>query len=158
MPDPDDRLATAPSLSLPIAGDAAPPRENGELVFDEPWQARLFGVTLDLVESGALSWSEFQQELIVAIRDRDEQAVTEPSTERGSPVRTPTGGTTTEEGSEQAAGDAISLDAPADRQQQHYYLGWLSALEHLLGRGLLDPHVLADLRRELAARPHGHDH
>jgi len=46
---------------------AAPPRENGELVFDEPWQMRAFGVAADLVDAGHFSWRDFQHELIRAI-------------------------------------------------------------------------------------------
>lgn len=47
---------------------AAPPRDNGELVFEEPWQSRAFGVVADLVDSGCFSWSEFRQSLIEVIQ------------------------------------------------------------------------------------------
>ena len=43
------------------------PRLNGELVFDEPWQMRAFGVAAELVEAGSFSWDEFRTELISAI-------------------------------------------------------------------------------------------
>jgi nitrile hydratase accessory protein len=52
---------------LPIEGKAAPPRSNGELVFAAPWESRVFGIALSLVESGHLTWPEFQQELVAAI-------------------------------------------------------------------------------------------
>jgi nitrile hydratase accessory protein len=55
-------------VELAITGPAAPPRSNGEMVFDAPWESRLFGVTLALVESGRFAWSEFQQRLIAAVR------------------------------------------------------------------------------------------
>ena len=42
----------------------APPRLNGELVFEAPWQSRAFGVTADLVESGCFSWEDFRIRLI----------------------------------------------------------------------------------------------
>lgn len=45
----------------------APPRLNGELVFEAPWQSRAFGVTADLVESGCFSWEDFRTRLIAAI-------------------------------------------------------------------------------------------
>jgi hypothetical protein len=32
-------------------GPAAPPRRNGELAFDEPWQARAFGLAQAVVET-----------------------------------------------------------------------------------------------------------
>ena len=35
------------------------PSENGEPVFDSPWQARTFAMTLQLYEAGLFSWSEW---------------------------------------------------------------------------------------------------
>jgi len=55
-------------VELAITGPAAPPRSNGEMVFDAPWESRLFGVTLALVEAERFAWSEFQQRLIAAVR------------------------------------------------------------------------------------------
>jgi len=55
-------------VELAIIGPAAPPRSNGEMVFDAPWESRLFGVTLALVEAERFAWSEFQQRLIAAVR------------------------------------------------------------------------------------------
>jgi nitrile hydratase accessory protein len=52
---------------LPTHGLAAPPRANGELLFEAPWEGRLFGVTLALLEAGRFEWSEFQARLIEAI-------------------------------------------------------------------------------------------
>jgi nitrile hydratase accessory protein len=46
---------------------AAPPRSNGELVFEEPWQMRAFGLAADLVDAGRFTWDEFRVELIEAI-------------------------------------------------------------------------------------------
>jgi nitrile hydratase accessory protein len=54
--------------TLPIDGPAAPPRANGELVFAAPWESRLFGMTMALIERGAFAWSDFQPELVAAIR------------------------------------------------------------------------------------------
>ena len=50
-----------------MTGAAAPPRRNGELVFDAPWQGRAFGMAVGLVERLGLEWSAFQQRLIAAI-------------------------------------------------------------------------------------------
>ena len=52
---------------LPAEGPGAPPRANGELVFQAPWESRIFGVTLALYEAGRFEWSEFQSRLIAAI-------------------------------------------------------------------------------------------
>ena len=46
---------------------AAPPRRNGELVFDAPWQGRAFGMALGVVKHLGLEWGAFQQRLISAI-------------------------------------------------------------------------------------------
>jgi nitrile hydratase accessory protein len=48
-------------------GDATVPRRNGELVFDEPWQGRVFGMAVALSEQGLLPWEEFRQALIAQI-------------------------------------------------------------------------------------------
>ncbi len=52
---------------LDATGPAAPPRENGELVFAAPWESRLFGMTLALCEAGRLDWEAFRQLLIEEI-------------------------------------------------------------------------------------------
>jgi len=54
-------------VHLDVAGAAAPPRLNGELVFTEPWESRVFGVTMALHQSGAFVWDEFKDQLIAAI-------------------------------------------------------------------------------------------
>ena len=46
--------------ALSLAGAAAPPRRNGELVFEAPWESRLFGLTLALCEAGLFGWEEFR--------------------------------------------------------------------------------------------------
>ena len=43
------------------------PRRNGELVFDEPWQGRIFGMAVALSEEGVVPWEEFRQALIAAV-------------------------------------------------------------------------------------------
>jgi nitrile hydratase accessory protein len=50
-----------------MAGAAALPRENGELVFDAPWQGRVLGMALAVVQQHGLDWDEFRQRLIAAI-------------------------------------------------------------------------------------------
>ncbi len=54
---------------LDLEGPAAAPRDNGELVFDAPWEGRAFGLALALVEKGLFTLSDFQAELIVAIAE-----------------------------------------------------------------------------------------
>ena len=59
----DDR----PHGVLAWEGPAAPPRRNGELVFDSLWESRVFGMTMTLYESGGFRWEEFRNRLIEAI-------------------------------------------------------------------------------------------
>jgi nitrile hydratase accessory protein len=55
-----ERLAT-------LNGGAAVPRANGELVFDAPWQGRVFGMAVALSERGVFPWEEFRQALITEV-------------------------------------------------------------------------------------------
>ena len=45
------------------------PRDNGELVFDAPWQGRVLAMAVGLVQQLDLSWDEFRVRLINAITD-----------------------------------------------------------------------------------------
>jgi nitrile hydratase accessory protein len=62
--------------ALDVAGPAAPPRKNGELVFTAPWESRTFGMTVALHQQGVFEWDEFRDCLIAEIarweRDRPE--------------------------------------------------------------------------------------
>jgi nitrile hydratase accessory protein len=66
---PESEDATAARLHglLTSLGGATVPRRNGELVFDEPWQGRVFGMAVALSEQGLLPWEEFRQTLIAEI-------------------------------------------------------------------------------------------
>ena len=61
--DPDARLHQRLG-SLP---PASVPRQNGELVFDAPWQGRIFGMAIALSEQGVVPWEEFRRALIEAV-------------------------------------------------------------------------------------------
>jgi cobaltochelatase CobN len=50
-----------------MEGRAALPRKNGELVFEEPWQGRAFGMAVALHEQGIYEWEEFRQALIAQV-------------------------------------------------------------------------------------------
>ncbi|MCZ0727648.1 nitrile hydratase accessory protein [Mycolicibacterium iranicum] len=52
-----------------LHSDAALPRSNGELVFDAPWQGRLFGLVVHMCKAGMFEWEEFKTHLIAAIGD-----------------------------------------------------------------------------------------
>jgi nitrile hydratase accessory protein len=48
--------------------EAAPPRSNGEPVFDAPWQSRAFGMVVSLHERGAFEWDAFRDRLAQGLR------------------------------------------------------------------------------------------
>jgi hypothetical protein len=53
---------------LDVDGIAAPPRRNGELIFEAPWQSRVFGLCAAIVERCFDGDREpFRQQLIAAI-------------------------------------------------------------------------------------------
>lgn len=59
------------AITLAPDGPSAPPRLNGELAFDTPWQSRIFGLTAALVEDEALSWPAMQAALIERVAAAD---------------------------------------------------------------------------------------
>lgn len=56
---------------LDVDGPFAPPRRNGELAFEAPWESRLFGLTMTLHRAGVFEWEEFRERLIAQIRHRE---------------------------------------------------------------------------------------
>jgi nitrile hydratase accessory protein len=64
---------------LPLSGPGAPPRRNGEIAFEAPWESRVFGATLAMVERGALDWEAFRARLIAAIADHDARHANQPT-------------------------------------------------------------------------------
>jgi nitrile hydratase accessory protein len=47
----------------------APPRSNGELLFQRLWEGRAFGMAIALSKKGHYEWEDFRQELISSIAD-----------------------------------------------------------------------------------------
>jgi len=54
-------------LVAQMDGAAAAPRKNGELVFQAPWEGRIFGMAVALHEGEILDWDEFRACLIAEI-------------------------------------------------------------------------------------------
>lgn len=54
-------------MSVDLTGDATPPRRNGELVFEAPWEGRAFGVAVALADRGVYAWDDFRVSLIEEI-------------------------------------------------------------------------------------------
>ena len=63
---------------MELDGRMAPPMANGEVVFEAPWQGRVFGMARTLCERGLYEWDDFRQSLIATIeaweRRNDETA------------------------------------------------------------------------------------
>ena len=69
----------AKSVSLDLHGTAAPPRSNGALVFETPWEGRLFGITMALHDAGHFEWEEFRRLLIEEIARWERESVGRPA-------------------------------------------------------------------------------
>lgn len=65
MEDLADRIAAE------INSPAAIPRRNGEPVFNEPWESRVFGMAIGLCQHGLYGWDEFREHLIADISSAD---------------------------------------------------------------------------------------
>ena len=52
---------------LDADGAAAPPRANGELAFQEPWQSRLFATTMAACDAGLIDYDAFRHRLIAQV-------------------------------------------------------------------------------------------
>ena len=46
-----------------MEGERALPRDNGELLFEAPWEARAFALAVALNQSGLYPWRDFSSEL-----------------------------------------------------------------------------------------------
>jgi len=57
---PDPRIAY-------MDGEIAAPRKNGELVFEAPWEGRVFGMAVALCDQQACDWESFRAQLIAEI-------------------------------------------------------------------------------------------
>jgi hypothetical protein len=57
---------------LDSEGPAAPPRANGELVFNQAWQSRLFATTMAACDAGLIVYDDLRDALIERIAAHDE--------------------------------------------------------------------------------------
>ena len=60
-----DRIAKR--IASDVDGPTAIPRRNGEPVFNEPWESRIFGAAVALCERGLFEWDELRERLIAEI-------------------------------------------------------------------------------------------
>ena len=59
----DTEDARADEQISAMEGELSLPRQNGELVFSAPWEARAFGVAVALNEAGLYPWQAFSTQL-----------------------------------------------------------------------------------------------
>ena len=55
------------AASSMLCAEDAPPRRNGQLLFERPWEGRMFAVALALSRDGHYEWEDFRQSLIASI-------------------------------------------------------------------------------------------
>ncbi|MCZ6616790.1 MAG: nitrile hydratase accessory protein [Gammaproteobacteria bacterium] len=62
-------------MNAELSGMEEPPMANGELIFEAPWQATVFGMARALSEAGLYDWDEFRGYLIrtIALRGREDE-------------------------------------------------------------------------------------
>ncbi len=72
-------FSIADALVADADGPAAPPRSNGELVFEAPWESRAFGVAVALSEGRAFEWEQFRQKLIAEIGSWETEHADDPA-------------------------------------------------------------------------------
>ena len=65
------------ALDLDLPDELQPPMANGEVLFEEPWQGRVFAIAVGLHEAGAFAWSEFQNTLIEVVGEWDQSDLTD---------------------------------------------------------------------------------
>ena len=56
-------------IDTDLVGAVSPPRDNGEIVFDAPWQRRVFGLAVALSRTGRFEWDAFRDRLIARIAE-----------------------------------------------------------------------------------------
>ena len=56
-----------------MKGDAALPRDNGELVFEAPWEGRAFGIAVAMNQDGVYGWTEFRDVLVDEIAQAERE-------------------------------------------------------------------------------------
>jgi nitrile hydratase accessory protein len=61
-------------VSEGLDGELSPPMVNGEVVFEAPWQGRVFGMATSLADSGLYTWDEFRACLIGEVARWDRQS------------------------------------------------------------------------------------
>ena len=65
-----------------LSDELAVPRRNGELVFEAPWEGRVFGMAVALSDDGRYRWDDFRARLVAEIAAAEEHGDAYPYYER----------------------------------------------------------------------------
>jgi nitrile hydratase accessory protein len=65
--------AQLPDEAGVMDGAIALPRDNGELVFDAPWEARALAIVVALVDRLGLPWDDFRRRLMRAVAEEPDR-------------------------------------------------------------------------------------
>jgi nitrile hydratase accessory protein len=64
------RASDLATVDAALGAEAPLPRDNGELVFEEPWQGRALGMAVVALDRLGVPWVDFRRHLAQAIADR----------------------------------------------------------------------------------------
>ena len=65
-----ERASDLATVDAALGSQAPLPRDNGELVFEEPWQGRALGMAVVALDRLGLPWEDFRRHLATAIAAR----------------------------------------------------------------------------------------
>jgi nitrile hydratase accessory protein len=65
-----ERASGLATVELALGAEAPLPRDNGEIVFEEPWQGRALGMAVVALDRLGAPWAEFRRHLASAIGAR----------------------------------------------------------------------------------------
>ena len=68
------------TLDAALGGEMSLPRDNGELVFEEPWQGRALGMAVVALDRLGIPWADFRRHLASAIAAGPARQVESPAT------------------------------------------------------------------------------
>ena len=69
-----DRRSSLATIDAALGAGTSLPRDNGELVFEEPWQGRALGMGVALLDRLGVPWDDFRRHLVAAISVRPPEA------------------------------------------------------------------------------------
>jgi len=120
------KLLAVPDLAVPAQkAGAAAPRDAGEPVFAEPWQAHAFAMVMSLYNDGHYTWGEWDDYLGYHIQAPGHF---------GGEVEAQT----EDAGTDAAGANYSRFVAACERDGARFYHLWLAAAEHLLdAKGLV---------------------